>query len=529
MSPPTRSRFWEIPELVKHLSSFLACDDCARLARSSRLCFDSAIGLVWHEVRGVGRILDLLPGGVFVARAEEHDQTGLTPLGVTTSELSRFHFYAQLVKRLEIPEPDARLHRANTWANLIAYASQSPLLPNLEHLAIVRDQPPAQSYLFRWITMFLSPNLKSIKTCSKQSGSWLGDIDPAGASELTNQIVQRCPLLEDLVLPRCRDQLRYAGNSIHYSKIDDNALSYKYLARARHLSTLTTDLTVLRSDALQSLGTLLQLTTLNILRGKNIVQIPRCDLAPELFPALTHVSLSTNEFRDVGLLFSIKTMAQRLKSIYLELCPVNTPPGENFNVPSIFSTIAHASPHVDNLTVCRKESNPFGSAHLVLPMSSLSVFSLRPICRLSLSGLIFLGSTVELCQTLARSLPLLQRLRLPNQLVNIWELSCFSVLHELEFLAVDLEWASDQGTGGENDVSQPSPTLRILESNPPPIYIRFQPLMLLVFSQFILEIAPNFQSLIPPPNEPTGAGYLELNDKIKELRGTKTQTFPVSR
>lgn len=58
----SQRRFFNTPECLKNLSLSLDKKDLASLASSSRTCYESAIPVIWREVRGVHHSFALIPG-----------------------------------------------------------------------------------------------------------------------------------------------------------------------------------------------------------------------------------------------------------------------------------------------------------------------------------------------------------------------------------------------------------------------------------------------------------------------------------
>ncbi|KAF8604409.1 hypothetical protein BDV93DRAFT_606093 [Ceratobasidium sp. AG-I] len=511
MSLSVRSRVWDIPELVKLISSWLPRHDCVHLAYTSRSCFEGAIGFVWYKVRGANNILVMLPETEGSVESDHGDGRVELKIGdLETSDLGRFHFYSPFIKHLEIREPENRRYHASAWDTLLSCSSAHPLLPNLEHLMINHDSRVVSDNLFLWLILFLSPKLKSLKTWSHM-GRHPPYVSSSELAEFVSLVVQRCPMLETLALPHDTGDIRSEDGTI-MPNLGDKALEYQYLIHAQNLVSLTADRSALDPAPLRFIGRLPQLKTLNLYaRIYPNPLIITLNLELGLFPALKHLFVEVSDFSELKELWRMKQLVQGLSSVEAHL-------GwgvYSLALPFVFLDFGHVSPHIDTLTI----ENPGTTFMAPLELRSLSKLSLHT---LNFSGFEF-GSPLAFCQILGESVPLLTHLQVLGWTLALRELVWFSKLPELNNLALAIDWWPGPPLMEE---IQPCRKLRILECNPPPSIGLSDQLRLGHISRFILMVAPNIMLVEPLPELRGGKGHQGLNDSIGRLREDSTNRPP---
>lgn len=382
------------------------------------------------------------------------------------SKLGRFCYYAPLIKQLEVCDPKGRKYQVevDAWDAILLYSSKNSLLPNLKGLTVTHNNSVVLKDIPYWIRIFLSPDLRSIKACGPLD-KLPPCINPPDAVELTDQIVRRCPLLEELALPHARIQLvSYNGFLTVY--LGNNALLYEPLARAQNITSLTTDGRVLNSASLQVIGRLPRLERLNLRTCLQTTAIlftpdPVLDLLPDLFPALEHLYIDWANPSEIKNIWNIKQLVQGLTTVDIHMNPSAY---LGYSPPLFLSDIARASPRIDTLTV-RSLVLIYITPDMLKPLFQF------PLRSLSLSGF-ELGAPAEFCPILGEALPLLHHLQLKGWNIDFMEFAWFSKLPQLNSLDIRFDWQLvERRDPCPEEPIPPSATLRTLGCNPLPSII----------------------------------------------------------
>lgn len=237
----------------------------------------------------------------------------------------------------------------------------------------------------------------------------------------------------------------------------DNALAYQHLPDAQNLVSLTTDQRALDPVPLQFIGRLPRLEVLKLYACNYITSLTiNSDVETNLFPALKHLFIESSAFAEPKRLWGMKKLVRGLTSVKIS-------PGSNMSLSPLFLDFGDTSPHINTLTI--EHHGAFVPPEILRCLSKLSLHTLN------FSGFDF-GSLIVFCITLGENVPLLKRLQLLGWTLNFWEIVGFTMLPELENLAVEIDWwpaASDGPSLG--DGIQPCDKLRILECNPPPAFL----------------------------------------------------------
>jgi hypothetical protein len=288
----------------------------------------------------------------------------------------------------------------------------------------------------RWLIAFLSPTLTTIEVLPDEAGC-PPEMSYLAASILLDRITQRCPRLESLSIfahvELSSDSMgdRIPALSYNYT------LPYEYFGHFKHLSELATGRDVLKPDSMQLLGSLPQLTRLEIHSDtEGYGAIPNCTLSSDSFPRLKRLLLRELGASEMRQIWRMEPLVQHITAAELHLIH----DGEDDEDPSIlFTAIAKTSRYIDDITI-RFDSNP--SEAILCSLLSLSPLSL---CRMSFSAhRLDLGSPREWCQILSDSFPLLRHLHFPTQAIHFKDLVHFTKLRNLEILSAKVRWPSEK-------------------------------------------------------------------------------------
>ncbi|KAF8594688.1 hypothetical protein BDV93DRAFT_579248 [Ceratobasidium sp. AG-I] len=224
------------------------------------MCFHAAVGQIRYSVLGARCLFDLLPGVSYVS---ESFTTNIILPELSTSNFSRFEFYAPLVKRLEI-----------------------------------FDEYYDQDAIFDYTINCYEPILDAESTLA-----------------LVANLALRCLLLEDLSLYVSFDN----SPDQHGSLIPLLLPIYEYLGRMQNLQILRTNLPIFEAAALPALGRLPRLDTLEISQVySQIFPMEGVSLPDNLFPSLRKLCLPMLEIEEFKAIWGIRQLADRLVVLEIE-------------------------------------------------------------------------------------------------------------------------------------------------------------------------------------------------------------------
>ncbi|KAF8595908.1 hypothetical protein BDV93DRAFT_611166 [Ceratobasidium sp. AG-I] len=412
------NRLFFIPELLRLISKHLSPSDAFGFAQCSRMCFHAAVGEIWYSVVGARRLFDLLPG---VSYVPENSTTNIILPDLSTSDFSRFDFYAPLVRRLEIFDEVHDQDVIFDCGSLMSYTQHTTLLPNLKYLVFNSESSEEQ---LSWLTVFLSPSLLSIQ----DTIPWYEPVlDAESALALVANIALRCLSLEDLSLYASFD---YSPDQ-HARLIPLLLPIYEYIGRMQNLQSLRTNVPVFEASALPVLGRLTRLDTLEIYQVYGpIFPMEGVTLPDNLFPSLRKLCLPVLEIEEFKAIWNIRQMIDRPVVLEIEFDEL-----EFENDPDmLLNEICQYSPQVVDLKI--------------VFCSTAHVFStfFRPSKQLSLEKLSISGVDFHhvdiIYKTLSSACTGLCELRLPDHRISILDLRYFSHLARLEHLSIFVVWDS---------------------------------------------------------------------------------------
>ncbi|CAE6465111.1 unnamed protein product [Rhizoctonia solani] len=167
------------PEIIREIVSLSGNREQLDLAYTCKHFFSSIIPVIWENIRGVGLIIQLIPGVEIVKEYVEDDNGTVTDtlLHILIDESSlaedwtRYWIYAPLVKHIAPFVSDERSHgdhlRVHGWRFLFMGLTGSPLLPNLLSIDTRRQNLSPWFDQLAWISLFMSPSLQEF---------YLGDV-----------------------------------------------------------------------------------------------------------------------------------------------------------------------------------------------------------------------------------------------------------------------------------------------------------------------------------------------------------------
>ncbi|KAF8593327.1 hypothetical protein BDV93DRAFT_529918 [Ceratobasidium sp. AG-I] len=404
----------------------------------SRKSFYGAAPLIWKEVLGVEKLLDLLPRldvNELMEIGHKHPQP------CNQDELARFAIYAPFVQKLE---SNTETETGSLgWELLISRVPARPLLPNLRVLAISSQRRGERNYrIIEYVDAFLCPTLSAI--CTTQGyNMWM---NPFKARDLLVRMMAICPGLTKLsVLPgnsRLLDSLPLLSP---YSP----ANLFAPISQFHDLRVLHGSSAILNSDVLQLLGSLPSLESLGAYSPftdyemDDEILIANLALPDHSFPALRRLEISCVPGAVLSKLWQTPPLVQNLTSVKLQYM------NDREESPShSFCTIFQGSPHMMEVDL---DLTQVGEIEL----SSEIAEHLRqlPLLRVQIRE----GEADV--QFLALALPNMEYLNIENMRIDFDDLALIAQqMPKLQYLHVGLMlWSFPDEPDLPRDSSSPSP------------------------------------------------------------------------
>ncbi|KAG8712973.1 hypothetical protein FRC08_013847 [Ceratobasidium sp. 394] len=187
----------QTPELVYGIFKHVSPSDLTRLCQVSRSFFLHASPILWRNLKGISKLLKVIPGTKFTPIQRLHpisrklcDTRENTIDLPKTLNMSRFNYYAPLVQVLDVfGDAGAPYRLGSGWENLESHHAARPdgLCPNL--LSLVSLNTCGHQIARDWIRLlsfFTSPRLEAIKL--SHGGIISTPDDPHSAIRLTSVI-----------------------------------------------------------------------------------------------------------------------------------------------------------------------------------------------------------------------------------------------------------------------------------------------------------------------------------------------------
>lgn len=234
-------------------------------------------------------------------------------------------------------------------------------------------------------------------------------------------------------------------------------MPYDLIGRAKHLTTLTVGRDIFRPTCLQAIGSLSHLKNLRILNfGFQAELLGDVALSGESFPALRSLTIDDLCPPELMGVFVLLPLVRNLTTLNIQISDPHDWLGvENT---TLFSTIANASPNINDLSI----NFCYPAEFVAQDLLALSPLALRSLSLFAHD--ILLGQPYDYCPILAATFPQLQRLVMPEQEVYFWSLCWFAEFKQLEHLSVLIQWwPSKKPSHREALPSHTSPKLQTLE------------------------------------------------------------------
>ncbi|KAF8598805.1 hypothetical protein BDV93DRAFT_547202 [Ceratobasidium sp. AG-I] len=311
--PPVLCTF-ELPEIFDLICSFVEKTDLVMLSTVSRKFFYGAAPLIWKEVLGVEKLLDLLP------RSDVNELMQVEPKHpqpCNHDELARFAIYAPFVQKLE---SNTETETGSLgWELLISRVPARPLLPNLRALAIISQRRGERNYrIIEYVDAFLCPTLSSIYV-TRGYNTWMNSFK---ARDLLVRMTAICPGLTKLsILP---GNSRLLDSSSLLSPHSPASL-FAPINQFRDLCAFHSGSAILNFDVLQLLGDLPCLESLGAYSPStdyevdDDIQVANLVLPDHSFPALRHLEINCVPVTVMSKLWQTPPLVRNLKSVKIQL------------------------------------------------------------------------------------------------------------------------------------------------------------------------------------------------------------------
>ncbi|KAF8598580.1 hypothetical protein BDV93DRAFT_609764 [Ceratobasidium sp. AG-I] len=503
--------FFHTPELIETISDHVDRRDLVKLASTSRCCFAILVGRVWREVKGVHNLFLLIPGAK--CSTSNYNKRKLVLPDLSNSDLTRFNFYAPYVRSLDILPNQMVRYRFSGWGELMQYAKTTTLLPNLRTLTFGCTQSKDSSFI-NWIMTFLSPAVMEIYTSLPDSLSQ-SRLSIANTEILLKAIIKQCPSVSTLSIfpmpesysphissnetgsvhnlePGVLGDLKYETHSDTFGTMlasDSNAeinsgtdvgqlgikpmCFYDYLKFTQCLSTLSTSIIMMVPEALEILGSLPQLASLNVHYQfcEDVDCFDSSGLSEDSFLSLRALSLNFCDIGCIEYIWGTTPLVNRLTSLTFNFngeardsYPEDSDDGLGDDFLDFLPTICSHSPNVQDFTI------DFDAAHAEtsssIPIQTLECLSTLPLRKLDLRNAI-LVNIPRACQTLS-TCPTLRDLYLQDQQISYGDMLSFTQIASLECLHAHVKWQNYDSIFKCQDPIPFSSNLRFLQcSNRP--------------------------------------------------------------
>ncbi|KAF8605609.1 hypothetical protein BDV93DRAFT_554462 [Ceratobasidium sp. AG-I] len=355
-------RVVELPELVRLICSFAETVHLVKLLTVSHHFFYCAAPLIWREVSGITKLLDLLPD-----LGSDQLNQGIHPSD--RIQLNRFNIYAPFVRNLKSGMDDEAV--AN-WLILLAKVPNRPLLPLLQVLNIrprVSEQHGPQ--IVEYAEALLCSTLSNIRIAWDCYGL---RIDPVDATHLLGQMVRICPNLTNLYLNvEESDYFNHLRSLGTYTKPGPLSFVSQFL----NLRVLSTSSMALNHNVLQLLG---HLPCLEQLRVHSVmdddISITNMVIPSNSFPSLRHIELDCVSALVMSKLWQTIPLVQKLVSVVVELMG-----GSDEAIDKLICDICQGSPFITDLEL------GFGGLErdFTLSTTALDHFGQLPLKRVNIS------------------------------------------------------------------------------------------------------------------------------------------------
>ncbi|KAG8712723.1 hypothetical protein FRC09_019531 [Ceratobasidium sp. 395] len=199
------------PELLCQIFDDAAPSDLAQLCRTSRLFFSCASPPLWKDAKGVLKLLNTIPRlelSTTSIYSMHHQATGLVIQKLKrrevlinlpeTLDLTRFNYYASLVRRLQIFDNSAVLNYflGLGWDNLVKYQATRAdgLTPNLISLSLVNTPNNQSNYAWSVLTkLFISSRLEELRIPHFVGENGLSSSQVCSPESTVYKTLARCP------------------------------------------------------------------------------------------------------------------------------------------------------------------------------------------------------------------------------------------------------------------------------------------------------------------------------------------------
>lgn len=214
---------------------------------------------------------------------------------------------------------------------------------------------------------------------------------------------------------------------------------YQRIACLKNLRLLSASTTILEAAALQFVGTLPHLDTLEI-HGLSPLPFPILvvDLPDTSFSMLRTLNISSLKIEEYQSLWKNQLLVAQLTTVRIVICEHS----DTADTKSLLRQICAGSPKLVNLVL--RFLKQYYEKLSPDTFSSLRHISIRNIATFGL----YLPTPKETCKVFAAACPLLSELQMETWSVSVSELQYFAQLSELTYLIICVNWESCIDLGG---------------------------------------------------------------------------------
>ncbi|KAF8597969.1 hypothetical protein BDV93DRAFT_547632 [Ceratobasidium sp. AG-I] len=500
------------PELVVLLSKHAGKKELSRMARTSGFYFNTMVGHVWQEVRGIHNLFVLIPSAE--CSQKNRNCTKIVIPNLLEADLARFNFYVRCVRYLDILPHQSYSYQFSGWNNLMQYANKTTIMPNLQTIVYGCRKSNHETFIY-WIIPLLSSSVLEIYTNPPKS-CYQSKLSMAHARVLLEAISNQCPAISTLSLFPVLEFFRpyYGGDDLDENYDDDssdeanpmdeprsdnvessNSISpgeaasdaydasrlqtrpapyYEYLKYAQSLRTLSTTVFMLDPDALKILGNLPHLESLRFHDQfcEDFDCFDSSTLSKDSFPALRTLFLSFLDMDCIRYIWHTGPLVSRLESVSIDL--EGNRRGHSDDMQAVefqlfLPTLCSQSPNVEELTI------DFDAARAItvhyISANTLARLSALPLRKLDLRHIVF-ANIPSACQALAVCSTLVN-LHVQDQQITYEDMLSFARITSLECLHVNVQWQNLDSVAGYLSLNSAvlSPTLRFLQCSNVPYFV----------------------------------------------------------